>query len=466
MVSRLRLLGPACACLGLPGPAWACLGLLGSSSSSSREPGGRASVRNSSRAGSIWTHAPGAGAGSNIHWRVLVLSSLASQPNGPNDGSHTRPPPPLLPPRRTSSRWAASSPSSSWTARPPLSWRSCWRTGVASTTRRPRWRRWTRTCASCCRTCCSWSRVGGRSGQRSVAQHHCGQQGLEARMQAPGTRRCPSPCSPSLCPTGARFTAREYLYRWPAPLFPSYFEDSLHPFFNNVLRLNTDARVAALHSCFEQLRERVMRPENGKRWARGGKGSRAAGAHAAAAVASGRGWGAVQRGGKQGACCCCCCCCCCAAQAGHACTPAACAGPADPPALELQPPARLTQQPTPHCRQSSSGVITIPASSLTSLTLKYDAMPRGQAAAAAAAGAAAEAAAAAQQQQLGTRDSNGLAAPAASQALLADVRRPPLPRQSCMRSPAAGMRGLPAFCPGPSPRWLLAGALCGSSPVR
>ena len=55
----------------------------------------------------------------------------------------------------------------------------------------------------------------------------------------------------------ARWSAREYLDRWPQPLFPRYFDTLMHPFFASLLPLDADARVEAARRAFPLMRAQV-----------------------------------------------------------------------------------------------------------------------------------------------------------------------------------------------------------------
>ena len=76
----------------------------------------------------------------------------------------------------------------------------------------------------------------------------------------PPSCRAPSvPIAPPSPPlrSDARWSAREYLDRWPQPLFPRYFDTLMHPFFASLLPLDADARVEAARRAFPLMRAQV-----------------------------------------------------------------------------------------------------------------------------------------------------------------------------------------------------------------
>lgn len=52
---------------------------------------------------------------------------------------------------------------------------------------------------------------------------------------------------------GERWSADHYLSSWPRQMFPSHFSDVLHPFFNSLLALESDARLAAVAKHYQEL---------------------------------------------------------------------------------------------------------------------------------------------------------------------------------------------------------------------
>eukprot|EP00879_Flechtneria_rotunda_P006900 GHRR01007246.1.p1 GENE.GHRR01007246.1~~GHRR01007246.1.p1 ORF type:complete len:991 (+),score=385.20 GHRR01007246.1:2403-5375(+) len=52
---------------------------------------------------------------------------------------------------------------------------------------------------------------------------------------------------------GGRWSADHYLTSWPRQLFPSHFSEALHPFFNSLLWLEPDARLAAVAAHHDEL---------------------------------------------------------------------------------------------------------------------------------------------------------------------------------------------------------------------
>jgi hypothetical protein len=52
----------------------------------------------------------------------------------------------------------------------------------------------------------------------------------------------------------ARWPAARYLSDWPQPLWPAAFATALHPFFESLLPLDADARVAATAAAYDTLR--------------------------------------------------------------------------------------------------------------------------------------------------------------------------------------------------------------------
>lgn len=52
---------------------------------------------------------------------------------------------------------------------------------------------------------------------------------------------------------GERLAASEYLQLWGPELFPEYFTTSLHPFFDAVMLMGPDERVAAAEAAFPDL---------------------------------------------------------------------------------------------------------------------------------------------------------------------------------------------------------------------
>jgi hypothetical protein len=66
---------------------------------------------------------------------------------------------------------------------------------------------------------------------------------------------------------GERWSTDHYLTSWPRRLFPTQFSELLHPFFNSLLDLDPDARLAAVAAHFDNLVEAVAGPSG-----RGGTG--------------------------------------------------------------------------------------------------------------------------------------------------------------------------------------------------
>lgn len=53
---------------------------------------------------------------------------------------------------------------------------------------------------------------------------------------------------------GERLSAAEYLQLWGPELFPDYFASTLHPFFDSLMQLHPDERVAVTEAAFPLLR--------------------------------------------------------------------------------------------------------------------------------------------------------------------------------------------------------------------
>jgi hypothetical protein len=61
---------------------------------------------------------------------------------------------------------------------------------------------------------------------------------------------------------GERWTADHYLTSWPRQLFPPHFSDTLHPFFNSLLEMDPDARLAAVAAHYEELMAAVCNADS------------------------------------------------------------------------------------------------------------------------------------------------------------------------------------------------------------
>ena len=61
--------------------------------------------------------------------------------------------------------------------------------------------------------------------------------------------------------TAARLSPQEYLAHFTPSVFPTYFETALHPFFGSILDYDTEMRVAAVKSQFDDLRRRMSQTE-------------------------------------------------------------------------------------------------------------------------------------------------------------------------------------------------------------
>lgn len=75
--------------------------------------------------------------------------------------------------------------------------------------------------------------------------------------QASATQRCGSLGIKSQSrphhAAGERWSVDHYLTSWPRQLFPYHFSEVLHPFFNTLLDLDPDARLAAVATHYQEL---------------------------------------------------------------------------------------------------------------------------------------------------------------------------------------------------------------------
>jgi hypothetical protein len=65
-----------------------------------------------------------------------------------------------------------------------------------------------------------------------------------------------------LLAAGERWSADHYLTSWPRQLFPPHFSDVLHPFFNSLLEMDPDARLAAVAAHYEELMTAVCNADS------------------------------------------------------------------------------------------------------------------------------------------------------------------------------------------------------------
>ncbi len=63
---------------------------------------------------------------------------------------------------------------------------------------------------------------------------------------------------------GDRWSAQQYLKHWLGLIFPLYFEQLLHPFFNSILALDADARVAVVQNAFPTLKAGIVAGQVGR----------------------------------------------------------------------------------------------------------------------------------------------------------------------------------------------------------
>lgn len=54
-----------------------------------------------------------------------------------------------------------------------------------------------------------------------------------------------------------RWSASEYLTKWGGSWCPTYFSTLLHPFFNSIVQMDADARVAAIKQSYEQMKQQI-----------------------------------------------------------------------------------------------------------------------------------------------------------------------------------------------------------------
>ena len=57
-----------------------------------------------------------------------------------------------------------------------------------------------------------------------------------------------------------RWSARDYLDKWPSPIFPNYFSTLIQPLFGSLSSMDTDARLAAVQSTFPILKSHLSKP--------------------------------------------------------------------------------------------------------------------------------------------------------------------------------------------------------------
>jgi hypothetical protein len=67
----------------------------------------------------------------------------------------------------------------------------------------------------------------------------------------------------NVCPAGERWSADHYLTSWPRQLFPQHFSEVLHPFFNALLDMDPDARLAAAAAHYEEIMAAICSSDSG-----------------------------------------------------------------------------------------------------------------------------------------------------------------------------------------------------------